>query len=171
MMLANFFVLVGLLKFARFLSKLYQAYDRHYRRQPYDLLDRYGGEGTWVLVTGASDGIGAEFCYQLARQGFNLVLIGRTESKLKTVAQKCKDLNAKVETRILVRDFCRTTSMRFYEDIAQQCSDIDVGFVIANAGIYSAQSFDKASNDVNQDMLDANIYHVSALCHKFLPKL
>ena len=122
-------------------------------------------------MTGASDGIGAEFCYQLASQGFNLVLIARTESKLKTVAQKCKELNAKVETRILVRDFCRTTSMRFYEDIVQQCSDIDVGFVIANAGIYSAQAYDKASNEVNQDMLDANIYHVSALCHKFLPKL
>ena len=27
-----------------------------------DLLKRYDGKGTWALVTGASDGIGAEYC-------------------------------------------------------------------------------------------------------------
>ena len=46
-----------------------------------DLKFRYG-EGTWAVVTGASDGIGAEYSLHLARQGFNLVLISRTKSKL-----------------------------------------------------------------------------------------
>ena len=49
-----------------------------------DLKFRYGDE-SWAVVTGASDGIGAEYCYHLAKQGFNLVLISRTKSKLESV--------------------------------------------------------------------------------------
>ena len=43
---------------------------------------KYSSGGSWVLVTGAGDGIGAEFAKQLASQGFNIVLVSRTESKL-----------------------------------------------------------------------------------------
>ena len=50
-----------------------------------DHLERYGGKGTWALVTGASDGIGLEFCKQLAADGFNICLISRTKSKLEKV--------------------------------------------------------------------------------------
>ena len=39
----------------------------------------------WAVVTGASDGIGAAFCEQLAQSGFNIVLISRTKSKLEAV--------------------------------------------------------------------------------------
>mmetsp|Transcript_13376 Transcript_13376/g.16977 ORF Transcript_13376/g.16977 Transcript_13376/m.16977 type:complete len:100 (+) Transcript_13376:12-311(+) len=52
-----------------------------------DHLKRYGGKGTWALVTGASDGIGLEFCKQLARSGFNICLVSRAESKMKTVVE------------------------------------------------------------------------------------
>jgi len=48
-----------------------------------DHLQRYGGKGTWALVTGSTDGIGLEFARQLAREGFNICLVSRTESKLK----------------------------------------------------------------------------------------
>jgi len=48
-------------------------------RSKLDLLQRYGGKGTWALVTGASDGIGLEFCKQLAKDGFNIVLVSRSE--------------------------------------------------------------------------------------------
>lgn len=33
--------------------------------------------GPWVLVTGASSGIGKQFALQLARYGFSVVLIAR----------------------------------------------------------------------------------------------
>ena len=47
----------------------------------YPLLDRYG-KNTWVLITGASDGIGRQFGIELARQGFNICLLGRNREKL-----------------------------------------------------------------------------------------
>ena len=36
----------------------------------------------WAVVTGATDGIGFEFARQLARKGYNLMMISRNEEKL-----------------------------------------------------------------------------------------
>jgi hypothetical protein len=40
-----------------------------------NLKARYGGG--WALVTGASDGIGKEYARELARSGFNIILMAR----------------------------------------------------------------------------------------------
>lgn len=42
-----------------------------------NLVQRYG-EKSWALVTGSSDGIGKEFALQLAKEGFNVILLART---------------------------------------------------------------------------------------------
>jgi NADP-dependent 3-hydroxy acid dehydrogenase YdfG len=39
-------------------------------------------------VTGASDGIGKAYCIELAKRGFNVMLISRTKSKLDEVAKE-----------------------------------------------------------------------------------
>lgn len=59
--LINFLLLVGLVKFGLILYELY-GFVIQITRKEVDLLKRYGGPGTWAFVTGASDGIGAEFC-------------------------------------------------------------------------------------------------------------
>ena len=62
-------------------------------------------ERPWVLVTGASDGIGAEYCRQLAREGFNICLVSRTLSKLHDVCNEVKKASPDALTRIIVADF------------------------------------------------------------------
>ena len=39
----------------------------------------------FLAVSGASDGIGKEFALQLAKKGFNILLIGRNQEKLEQV--------------------------------------------------------------------------------------
>ena len=36
---------------------------------------RYGGG--WALITGASDGLGKQYCHELARSGFDILLMAR----------------------------------------------------------------------------------------------
>ena len=75
---------------------------RHFIRCPHNLLLRYGKDGeAWALVTGASDGNGAEYCKELARLGFNICLVSRTLSKLKAVESEVCKINPKVKTRII----------------------------------------------------------------------
>lgn len=45
-------------------------------------------KGSWALVTGASSGIGEEFCRQLAHQKIHLVLVARREQRLKKLADE-----------------------------------------------------------------------------------
>ena len=71
-------VLIGALKTFGLLLGFISFLFRHNLRCRRNLNQRYGGKGTWAVVTGASDGIGAEFCRQLAEDGFNICLISRT---------------------------------------------------------------------------------------------
>lgn len=57
----------------------------HYVRPRMNLKARFEG-ADWVVVTGASDGIGEALCHQFAESGFNIVLVSRTISKLNKVA-------------------------------------------------------------------------------------
>lgn len=50
-------------------------------------LKRYGAKkGAWAVVTGATDGIGKEFAIQLAKAGFNVMLVARNKELLSQTA-------------------------------------------------------------------------------------
>ena len=44
----------------------------------------------WAVVTGATDGIGLEYAKALAQKGYSLLIISRSEQKLKKVANDIK---------------------------------------------------------------------------------
>ena len=69
-----------------------------------NFIKRYG-EGSWVLVTGASDGIGKEFCLEFARQGFNIVIVGRNIEKCQQVKEEIFLQNSNIKTKIIIVDF------------------------------------------------------------------
>lgn len=48
--------------------------------------------GEWVVITGATDGIGLEYAREFARRGHSLILIGRSESKLNKSKQELSRL-------------------------------------------------------------------------------
>ena len=50
-------------------------------------VERYGRD-TWAIVTGSTDGIGKAQALNLARRGFNIVLISRSIDKLNSVAKE-----------------------------------------------------------------------------------
>ncbi|KAK9369457.1 hypothetical protein V1509DRAFT_619472 [Lipomyces kononenkoae] len=96
-------------------------------------LKKYGaGKGAWAIITGASDGIGKEFSLQLAKAGFNIVLVSRTESKLVDLSL---EINKKygVETKILPFDFAENRSSD-YAALAVLIEPLDVTVLINNVG-------------------------------------
>lgn len=92
-------------------------------------LKRYG---EWAVVTGATDGIGKAYAQQLAKQGINIVLISRTESKLKDVASEIES-QYKVKTQIITADFSSGTSI--YDGIRQKLQGLNIGILVNNVGL------------------------------------
>jgi len=94
---------------------------------------KYGAKsGYWAVVTGASDGIGKEYAFQLAAKGLNIVLVSRTQSKLELIAEEIT-AKYKVETTIVSFD-ASTDAPENYELLSKAISDLPVTVLINNVG-------------------------------------
>ena len=78
------------------------------------MLDRYGEKDkTYALVTGASDGIGLAMCENLAKQGFNIIMMSRNLQKMKEKAEEIqKNIPERtVQFKYIVADFGQLNSI------------------------------------------------------------
>ena len=60
--------------------------------------------GRWAVVTGATDDVGKALCLEFAKQGLDVVLISRTQSKLDDAAKEIEE-KFNVETKTISVDF------------------------------------------------------------------
>lgn len=52
-------------------------------------MKKYGaGKGAWAVVTGASEGIGREYALQLAKKGFNVLVLARNATALNALVSE-----------------------------------------------------------------------------------
>ena len=135
-----------------------------------DLSRRYG-PNSWALITGSSDGIGKIFAFELAKRGFNIILVGRNKEKLKNVDNELRIAHPSVQTRILVAEFSQSYEPRFTEKIYEQVNDLDVSLLINNAGVHVKGHFEDASTKelTNAVLVDALAHAV--IMRVFLPAM
>lgn len=86
------------------------------------------------MITGASDGLGKEYAVQLARKGWNLVLVSRTEAKLQTLASELEEKYPGVKTKILAMDFAKNDDGD-YARLKALVDGLDVAILINNVGM------------------------------------
>ncbi|RDA83823.1 hypothetical protein CP532_5143 [Ophiocordyceps camponoti-leonardi (nom. inval.)] len=98
-------------------------------------LRKYGKAGSWAVVTGASDGLGKEFATQLAAQGFNLILVSRTQAKLDTIAAELeqKYTGKGLQVKTLAMDFAKDDDTD-YEKLAELIRGLDLAILVNNVG-------------------------------------
>lgn len=92
------------------------------------------GKNSWAVVTGGSDGIGFGFAREFARRGLNIVLVSRTESKLK---EKCAEITKEfpnVKASYAVIDAVKTTSVEGYQKVFSELDKYDVSIVVNSLG-------------------------------------
>ena len=119
-----------------------------------NLFTKYGQPDSWVVVTGGSDGIGLEMSHQLASQGFNICIVGRSESKINEKLKHIQTLNPYLKTKCIVFDFQEHTKISDYkEKIALQLNDLDVAILCLNAGFAQIGAFcDITDMDVHKQV-------------------
>lgn len=119
--------------------------------------------GPWAIVTGASAGIGEEYAKQLASYGLNLVLVARRKEKLTQLADKLQRQHG-VQVRIASADL---SQLNFMDNILQATTDIEIGLLINNAGIYFLGDFLDFPVDRQDAMLNVNVRAPMVLTHMF----
>ncbi|KAF2637546.1 estradiol 17-beta-dehydrogenase 12-B [Massarina eburnea CBS 473.64] len=98
-------------------------------------LSSFGPRGSWVLITGASDGIGKEFALSLASKGYNLLLVSRTQSKLDDLAATVSTkYGPKIQTKTLAMDFAQNKDSD-YAALRKLIDGLDVSILINNVGL------------------------------------
>ncbi|KAH8926059.1 NAD(P)-binding protein [Atractiella rhizophila] len=101
---------------------------------PGQSLSKYGAtKGAWSVVTGATQGIGLSFAKQLAKAGFNVVLVSRSQSKLDEVAAEISTKYS-VQTKVISVDFAAATEQD-YSNLKASLESLDVGVLVNNVGI------------------------------------
>lgn len=128
-----------------------------------------GFQGKTIVITGASDGIGAELARQVAATGPQLVLAARRPDALNTVAAQCRQLGAKVLVQpcdVGVQADCAA----LIEAAVKQFGGVDV--LVNNAGISMHAKFaDIADTTVFEDLMRVNLMGAVWLTRAALPHL
>jgi uncharacterized protein len=86
--------------------------------------------GTWAIIAGGSEGVGATFALQLAAAGINLVLIARGAQTLEETAAAVRASHG-VDVRTAAIDLTRPDML---DAIRAVTDGLDVGMLVYNAG-------------------------------------
>ena len=108
----------------------------------------------WALVTGASAGIGTEFCRQLAAKGYQLVLVARRTDKLKSMADELQR-SFGVQSLIITADLSQKSACPAIIERLEQ-ENISVEFLVNNAGYGLPGSFHVPDWQAHADFIGAN---------------
>lgn len=114
-----------------------------------------------ALITGASSGLGRDFAIQLSKKGYDLILVARSEEKLKEVADLCNTKTEIYITDLSVKENCI--------NLFDKYKNIDI--LINNAGFGTFGGFDKTDLDTELNMIDLNINAVHILTKLYLKEM
>jgi NADP-dependent 3-hydroxy acid dehydrogenase YdfG len=123
-----------------------------------------------ILITGASQGIGAALAKTFAREikGCRLALVARNSSKLQTVARACAKLGAEAET--FVCDVSDETAVgQMAKTVKAQFGIVDV--LINNAGAFTMAPFAKTKVAEFDRMIAVNLRSAFLVTQAFLPAM
>ena len=119
----------------------------------------------YILITGASSGIGYEMANELAAKKFNLILVARTETKLQQMQAELKSKHG-----ILVHYFAADLSdvnaaKELYKKVKQE--NLLVTYLVNNAGVGNYGNFTETSLEEELNMIQLNISSLVVLSKLF----
>ena len=112
-------------------------------------LERYG---PWALITGGSEGLGAEFARQLAARGMNLVLVARRPEVLQTLSS---DLRGAFPIDILPLSL-DMTQHDAVDLLCARTADLEVGLLVCSAACSPLGDFLEVSEEEHRRLVDLN---------------
>ncbi|WP_128546966.1 SDR family NAD(P)-dependent oxidoreductase [Larkinella soli] len=95
--------------------------------------------GKTALITGASGGIGLELARLFAQDGYDLILVARSDDKLQQLAQELRESHGNLNVTVIPKDLSQENSGReLYQEVQQRSVFVNVLVNDAGVGHYGA---------------------------------
>ncbi|XP_056662745.1 17-beta-hydroxysteroid dehydrogenase type 3 isoform X3 [Monodelphis domestica] len=126
------FILIGALVCLNYLLKCVK-FSKYFLLRLWTPLPKsfFRSMGEWAVITGAGDGIGKAYAYELAKRGLNIVMISRTLEKLQAVAKWIEKTTGS-QVKVIQADF---TKDDIYENIKENLQGFEIGILVNNVGM------------------------------------
>uniref|UniRef100_A0AC34R990 Uncharacterized protein n=1 Tax=Panagrolaimus sp. JU765 TaxID=591449 RepID=A0AC34R990_9BILA len=89
----------------------------------------------WAIITGSTDGIGKVYALELAKQGFDIILISRTKSRLEATKNEIIENYPKIKVEMIVFDFCQDDVKVYNSQLFDKLKKFDIGILVNNVGM------------------------------------
>ena len=122
----------------------------------------------YVLITGASSGIGEAFARKLASQGYNIIIIARRKNKLKQLAEELKK-HYSVKVEVLSADLSEEQEIAKIEKRIMESNDIFM--LINNAGFGTRGHFENVDPIKIINMINVHVVASTRLARAILPQM
>jgi uncharacterized protein len=122
-----------------------------------------------ALITGASSGIGFEFTRLFARDGFDLVVVARDQSRLAKIAYEWSR-RFDVAVTVIAKDLSQwTAAQEVYQEVQNEGIEVDV--LVNNAGFNVYGPFAATDSQRELEMAHVNMIALTQLTKLFLPAM
>lgn len=120
-----------------------------------------------ALITGASTGIGEALARLFAQDGYDLIVVARSEARLRALAEELQRAHG-TSVRVLPSDLSRDEApAQLYQAVGGQPVDV----LVNNAGVGLYGPFHSNPVDRELAMLHLNVNAVTHLAKLFLPQM
>jgi len=123
--------------------------------------------GKWALISGSAEGIGAGYAERLAALGMSLVMFDIKRDELERTAAKLRAAHG-IEVRAVTVDLADAHALSAAID---SVSDLEIGLLIANAGIGAVGRWLEVPLDVKMQQIAINCTSTLILAHRLTPAM
>ena len=128
------------------------------------LKNNYGG---WVLITGATSGIGRAMTLAFGEAGFKLVITGRREQELQSLSTQLFD-SYQTESIPVRGDLSKSEDVR---SLLEGIDHLHIGIAVLNAGFGTSGRFLESDLEAEINMLQLNCQTVLTMAHAIAHKM
>lgn len=122
----------------------------------------------FAVITGASQGLGRAYAAELAKRGFNVVLVSLPGQNLSQLSDWISR-EYKVQSFYYETDFSTNENIRALVHWLNE--NFEINILINNAGIGGTKRFDEAHVDYIDTIIQVNVKATALLVHQLLPNL
>lgn len=122
-----------------------------------------------VIITGASAGIGKALAYEFTKHNYDLLLVARSEDKLKKLCTELGEsygITARFLPLDLLADDAAEKLLGFVKD-----NNINASYLINNAGMGDAGLFEKSDIQKDENIIRLNVLTLMRMNRLFIPYL